>query len=368
MSPRRAMVPLAAYLLALPGCGARAPASAPPPTAAASPASPAATPAPVRAIGAGDPSGSVISREPWPFEDAQGQVIRTRAFSLYTTETHHLIVDRLPGFLEAALNHFTTALGPLPPPAARLDTFVMASRAQWQRLTLRMLGPAGVPVTYIERGGFTHAGRAYLFDIGAADTFSIASHEGWHQFSQSTFRQRLPLCLEEGVAAFMEGHRWLGSDVVFLGWANLERFDRLREAASRPGGLLTLDQLFDSSPGALLSRGQAGPLTYYAQCWAFVHFLREGENGAHSHGFRRLVADAAGGHLMQFVAARLKIAPGARQGVTFGPTPAQVIRAYIDPDLDRLQRAFDEFQRRIIRTGGRDAVIEGRSPLTTAGR
>jgi hypothetical protein len=264
--------------------------------------------------------------------------------------------------MEAALTHYSTGITPLPLPAARMDTFFLATRAQWQRLTLRMLGERGIQVTYIERGGFTHAGRAYLFDIGPADTLSLAGHEGWHQFSQTTFKERLPLTLEEGIAAFMEGHRWIGRDLVFLGWSNLERYDRLREAVARGGkDLIPLDELLAGNPESLLARGPNGPLAYYSQAWALVHFLREGQNGRYAAGFHRMVADAAGGHLSAFVAATLRRPREARLPAA---TARQIFQTYINNDLEALNLQYLDFVRRIVQTGGRDAIVEGRSPLS----
>jgi hypothetical protein len=245
--------------------------------------------------------------------------------------------------------------------------FVMSSRPQWERLTLRMLGSAGVPVTTaIERGGFTTGGRAFLFDIGAADTFSIAAHEGWHQFSQLTLRERLPMWLEEGLATFFEGHRWIGPDVVFLPWCNLERFDRLREAATprRPGGptgLLGLRELMAASPQGLMSGATPGAgLTYYAQVWALVHFLREGQGGRHRRGLEQLLADAARGTLSRALA---QSAPPGRSPMLPDAQTAAIIRAYFGGDVDALERGYTEFVSDLVRPGTRGEIVEGRSPL-----
>jgi len=328
--------------------------------------------APARAVGAGDPSRSVLRVDPWPFEPGvTGRVIRTPNYAIYTTETEPIITDRLPGFMEAALPHYAGAVAPLgrPAPGAALEIFVMASRPQWERLTLRMLGGAGVSVTNaIERGGFTTGGRAFLFDIGAADTFSIAAHEGWHQFSQTTLRERLPLWLEEGLATFCEGHRWIGNDVVFLPWCNLERFDRLRDAAAR-GGLLGLRELLAAGPqtfmnpsGAGASAGGGGPLTYYAQAWALVHFLREGQGGRHRAGLEQLVADAARGTMARAIA-QSAADQRARPLALPDALTAGVVRTYFGGDLDALARGYDEFLREVLRTGARGDIVEGRSPL-----
>lgn len=351
-------------------------ACAPSPIDRDSPSAPSAVRAPAqtptRAVGAGDPSRSVLRVEAWPFEPGTtGRVIRTPNYAIYTTENEPIITDRLPGFMEAALPHYAGAVAPLgrPAPGAALEVFVMASRPQWERLTLRMLGTAGVSVTNaIERGGFTTGGRAFLFDIGAADTFSIAAHEGWHQFSQTTLRERLPLWLEEGLATFFEGHRWIGNDVVFLPWCNLERFDRLRDASAR-GGLLGLRELLAAGPQTFMNPSGTGspavgggPLTYYAQAWALVHFLREGQGGRHRAGLEQLVADAARGTMARAIA-QGAADPRARPLALPDALTAGVVRTYFGGDLDALARGYDEFLREMLRTGARGDIVEGRSPL-----
>lgn len=340
--------------------GACAGKPAPAPEKAATEVSPTA-PGPARIADAGRPEGSVQSVEAWTFENFPGRVLRTANYALYTTDNKPIVTDRLPGYLEAALTQYIAVIAPLPRPSARMDTFVMATRQQWQRLTLRMLGPSGVPVTYIERGGFTSAGRSYLFDIGQADTFAIASHEGWHQFSQSTFKERLPITLEEGLATFFEGHRWIGSDVVFLPWANLERFDRLRDASAVRGadGFIPLEELMEASPQSLMTRGSQAPLTYYAQAWALIHFLREGEGGRFRTPFEMMVADAAAGTLSK----RVQLAAKANRGSGLTPmNPGVVFRTYFGVDPSAMDPAYQAFLRQIVQTGGRSAIVEGRSP------
>ena len=41
----------------------------------------------------------------------------------------------------------------------------------------------------------------------------------------------------------------------------------------------------------------------------------------------------------------------------------QALQAYIHPDLEVLNRQYQAFVRRIVQTGARDAIVEGRSPL-----
>lgn len=303
--------------------------------------------------------------EPWTFGDSAGRVVRTDHFNIHTTAYSAIITGRLPAFLESALDHYTTALVALPSPTARLDTFVMGGRQEWANLTLRDLGERGRPLLQIQRGGFALDGRAYLFDIGAADTMAIAAHEGWHQYTQRTFVERLPLWAEEGLATYMEGHRWRGASVEFAPWANTERFDRLRDAVAR-NELLSLDDLLSGTTAKVLSGGGDSATAYYAQVWAFIHFLNEGSGGAYRASLQRMIADAAAGRLGSTVVLATRQRAGDHQSSalliarSFGP---QVFRAYFGKDPAVVDAEFRAFVKQIVSTGSRQAVNDGRSPI-----
>lgn len=346
--------------------------TAPPASAALAPRPPAGTPTPRAAdtsagIGAwanaqAPGSAVVTDRQPWSFGEAPGQVIRTRHFAIFTTEREPIITERLPGFLEAAIPHYRGIVGPLPPPPYQMEVFIMATRGQWQDLTLSLLGARGVPLTAIERGGFAVGGRALFFDLGPADTFSVTAHEGWHQYTQTTFRTPLPLWAEEGLATLMEGHRWTGNALVFLPWANLERYDKLRDAHARQT-LLSLPELLSVSPEQLMAQGPMGQeraVTYYAQLWALLHFLREGQGGRYREALHRMVADAAAGLLPQAVALSLGAERPRALASVSGPA---VFKAYFGGGPEEFEPAYRAFVAQVIRPGGRDAAVAGRSPV-----
>ena len=237
---------------------------------AAGPSSPAGRPAaddPPRAQrpASAPRSNPVLSAEPWTYENARGQIVRTRHYRLFMTESSALLAGRLPGFLEDALEHYRTAITPLPEPTSRLDAYLMDNRPQWARLAQRLLGEHAAPYLRIQRGGFATRGIGVYYDIGTFDTLAIAAHEGWHQYTQRTFRNRMPAWLEEGMATFMEGHRWAGPTPVFLPWANLERYDHLR-AAHAEGRLLPLSQFLTRTGASGL--GSESGLDFYAQTCA----------------------------------------------------------------------------------------------------
>ncbi|MGE3106920.1 MAG: hypothetical protein AB7G11_17225 [Phycisphaerales bacterium] len=313
----------------------------------------------------------------WTYNNKKGRCIRTANYAIYTTEESPAIVGRLPGFVEAALRNYTTALGDLPPPSGTLETFVMSSRTEWERLTKQIMGADAELYLRIPRGGYAASGRGVYYDIGAADTLSIAGHEGWHQYTQRVFRQPLPTWLEEGVATYMEGHRWEGATPRFLAWSNLERFDQLRSAAAA-GTLMPLEQLISTSPQDLLGASpdqipmkrmstQGGPsasdrlLTYYAQLWALVHFLNEGEHGKYSSSLRRLLADAASGALRDKLAGSFG-EQAAKGSIMMRRGPAAIV-AYFNQDVDQFGGEYRAFIEKVVAVRSRDRIVSGLSPV-----
>lgn len=297
---------------------------------------------------------SATFTEEWEYDGHAGKLIRTPSYRLFTTESDPELVAQTPAFLEAALDRYTSAFGPLPRPSLRLDTFLMADRDQWQRLTRQVMGPEAATYLRIDRGGFSSAGRALLWTIGRRDTLALIAHEGWHQFTQRTFRQELPAWLEEGVAVYMEGILTEGGAPQFLSWANVERFEQLRHAADR-GSLLPLDRLLASTPQDQIAGGLEGTLTYYAQLWALIHFLDEGEGTRHRAGVAQALSDAAAG--------RLDSTAGARLTLKAAPTATDVFKAYFGPDLDAMDSEFRKFTATIVARGTAETIGHGISPL-----
>ncbi len=331
---------------------------------AATSCAPSAATDPRASPGVFTPSPSAIeSTEPWDFEGTPGKVIRTSSYRLFTTETNSELVRTVPEFLEQTLKAYTSALGPLPRPTLKLDTYLMADREQWSVLTSEVMGDSAAPYLKIQRGGFSSGGRAILFTIGARDTLAIAAHEGWHQYTQRTFREELPVWLEEGIAVFMEGSV---PDPVnpgvpaFAPWANAERYEQLVSAA-QGWQLLSLERLLDTHPHTLLTGGTDSALMYYAQAWALVHFLNEGEGGKYRPGLSRVLADAAAGRLHSTIDKQLgQKASSLLAAERRGP---QLFQAYFNADMTAAAREYDAFVTAIVRHGSKDRMMSGQSPV-----
>ncbi|MBS0192360.1 MAG: DUF1570 domain-containing protein [Planctomycetes bacterium] len=308
------------------------------------------------------PAATVLAKDSWTFESAPGTAITTRHYRICLSGSQPGFVTRLPEFLESSLLNNRTALAMLPAPEGRMETFVLANRSEWVRCVQMIWGAKADPYLTIQRGGVTAGGVSVLYDIGARDTLTLAAHEGWHQYMQTAFAQQLPVWIDEGIATYMEGFRTepVTGRIVFLPWANLERFDRLREAASA-GGLLTLRELIESSPARQLSSSGGDALTWYAQAWAMVHWLHESDQGIRAGGLKALLEDAAGGRMLAHVAE--KVGPAAEVRVRRRRPGPDLFHAYFSDNIDAANDSYQAFVKRIVSVGAREKIVAGKSPL-----
>lgn len=292
----------------------------------------------------------VVATRAWTWESTNGIEVDTQHWSIKSSLRSANFLGSLPGFYEAALANYRTGLVPLPEPPQRMDACLFGTRDEWARYTQHRLGDDAATYLKMGRGGFTTAGEAVLYDIGPRDTLAIAAHEGWHQYSQTTFRAALPVWLEEGIACYMEGFRMPPGAVVptFLPWRNAERYSELR-SAFRKGRLPALREFLEGSPQSFLAVSRDAQLAYYAQAWALVHFLREGEGGRWRPRLEAALQQAVRGELPA----------AARTGPGF-------LVVAIEPDLDAFARAYDRFVGALVDANAWDRVIRGESPLEPA--
>lgn len=307
-------------------------------------------------------SNPVRAVEPWTFAGRPGRIIETDRVRIHTTMPDSVLLARFPRFAERALDHYTSALGTLPDPGDRLETYVLASRAQWAALTRTLTGARANVYLRIQNGGYATNGRAVYYDIGPQNTLAIASHEGWHQYTQGVFRQPLPIWLEEGVATYMEGFVWSEPDrnlPEFRPWANAERFEQLRDLVSRDR-VIPLGEFVRTRPQDLMGERGEGALDYYAMAWALTHALEGGHLGGPRDALRQMVSDAAEGRLHarvseRFDRRRAAIEINARIG-------AAVFETYVGRAPEEADAAFRSFLRRMTAPGVRSSITRGVAP------
>lgn len=309
----------------------------------------------------------VVSTREWKWRSVSGLEIATQHWVIKSSLRSANFTGGLPAFYEAALRNYRTGLVPLPAPPRRLEACVFGTREEWARYTEHRLGADAGQYLKMGRGGFTTAGEAVLYDIGPRDTLAIAAHEGWHQYSQTTFRYALPVWLEEGIACFMEGFRQPkgAPEPTFLPWRNAERYAELRSTA-RKGRLVELRALLEGTPQSFLEESRDSQLAYYAQVWAFVHFLRDGEGGRYRAGLERMLADAVSGAIPAAIdgcdaldARGKRLARTSNKGIW-------MVTVYLDRDFDGFARAYDRFVGELIEANAWDRVMRGEPPIEGA--
>lgn len=313
-----------------------------------------------------------VTVDPWTWEASwgpvEGKVLSSQHYRVRTTKGDDTLPRQLVRFYEAALEHYASEVVALPLPTKPLQTFVFATRDHWADFTKTRMGNDASIYLALGRGGYTIDGEAILYDLGRWDTLAIAAHEGWHQYTQSVFRHPLPIWLEEGLATFMEGHRWSRGDErpAFNPWRNYERFGELREAV-RENELIDLDDLMAGIPQGFLKSGRSKLLTYYAQVWALTHYLNEGEGGRYHDALKQVLRDAAEGRLAGKVAASDRL-PQGRGGRTRGLKVGRAVAVvYFDADFDRFKSGYERFVADITRRGAGDLVWKGQSPVSAPG-
>jgi hypothetical protein len=336
------------------------PASAPAAVASVTPTR-TAEPAELRA-----PGEIAVVVSPWTGEEfgggLDGSIIATPNYRLHSTLRDDSLERILPRYMEAAFDHYRTAIVDLPLPPEPLKSYIFGSRSEWNRFTEFKLPPREArSMLQLRRGAYTADAEVVLHDLGRTDTLFLTAHEGWHQYTQSVFRESLPIWLEEGIATYMEGHRFDSEAgvAVFMPWRNLERYGELR-ARARRGGLIPLEELVDRSPQSFLEGGSNRLLTYYAQVWALTQFLVHGENGRYRAGLERLLEDAVDGR----VSSRIASVAGRQGRRAMGPSLGRVvISVYFSPDFELFKEQYEAFLSVLMQRGTGTAIWRGRNPF-----
>lgn len=303
--------------------------------------------------------------EPWTFGKTAGECIDTGTHRIHSTLRDPMIRERMQVFLPAALDHYRSALAPLPEADGPIDVYLFGTRSDWIAYTRERLPEEAAMYEKIGRGGYTIEGDAVLWDIGRWDTFTIAAHEGWHAYSQRILRHALPVWMEEGIACYMEGVRGgvNGGPPVFMPWRNFERYGELRDVVAQ-GRLVPLEEFVQGTPQDYLRDGRRTLLAYYAQAWALVHFLHEGEGGRYRPGLERLLADAVEGRIASTIWESNRAGTRNERRMAIGRQvgPA-VLREYFAEDMTRIAAEYEAFVRELVRRGNGEKIWQGTSPF-----
>jgi hypothetical protein len=311
-----------------------------------------------------DPSEVTFETRTWVWRDTTGLIIASPNYDIHTTIEDPRLLDILPGFFESALRAYRTSLAALPAPSDRFETYIFKDRQQWRHKTWEVLPKQAGAFMNLGRGGFATRGIAVLYFIdyragNPHDTLAIAAHEGWHQYTQKTFRHQLPVWLEEGIATYMEGFQTTPEGITFTPEFNRERRRELSSAV-RHDRLIPLGELMSKTPQEFLTSGKDHLLTYYAQVWALTRFLVEYEDGKYASTLTEVLTDAAEGRLMgRIMSAEARHTTTSAWANFDARTGPWLVQAYFNDDMMTFRQEYEAFILELVRP---------RSELRTPGR
>jgi hypothetical protein len=226
--------------------------------------------------------------------DATAKVIRTEHYIIYSTiQDRPDLLNRLGQLMEGAYGMYRTFAPSVTPTDHPLKCYMFDTRLQWMDFTRKYTRDPSVYLQ-ITRGGYTVFDWYVAYYIGDIGTYSVAAHEGWHQFVARHFKGRLPPFLEEGIACMFENVDWKNDLPRFNLSLNPARELSLRKVEDQ-GELFPLSELITLHAGQVVGRSGVRIEAFYSQDWAFARYLWEGDNGKYRPAFQRLLADTAAG-------------------------------------------------------------------------
>lgn len=266
-----------------------------------------------------------FAEEPGPASTLR--TLRSDHFELNTSLNDASRRRELITALEESYDAYCAFLEYVPPASApRMQAYVFATAQEWARFTVQQTGEMSGVYLQTRRGGYT-VGKLFVSrDAGANDTLTVAAHEGLHLFIATHFAARPPPFVEEGLACCFESVHRRDNGISIAVGENGARQRRLALAVDEKK-LRPLKKLLSMHAGQVVHLTILDVETFYAQAWAFVRFLREGEGGKYRPAFMRLIADAQAGRL---------------SSDDLADNPAMLER-YLGEKLDTIQPAYDRF-------------------------
>jgi hypothetical protein len=270
------------------------------------------------------------------------KLITTQHYKIYTTiQNRPDLLDRMAQLMEGAFAAYQTLAPQAVLTAYPMQCYLFADRYQWSEFTRQHTGQDAPVYLQITRGGYTIHDWYVAYFIGDIGTYSVAAHEGWHQFVARHFRGRLPPFLEEGLACMFENVEWSGDLPRWNLSRNPSRALSLRKALDA-GALFPLNKLVTLHAGQIVGLAEIRVEAFYSQDWAFARYLWEGENGKYRPALQRMLADTAAGTLYD--------PTGSHRYPYLGWNPAGVrpmLEHYLGADLSVIETGYRRFIQKI---------------------
>ena len=291
-----------------------------------------------------------VTRSPWNSSYSTGEVLTSRHYRIYTTTTNQVLLGHLPGFIEAAYQNYLslTGLGDRASDGP-MSVYMMATRQEWLALSENVLHAHRGIYQSVEAGGYCYNGVCAYWDLSGPSTFTVAAHEGFHQFLYHRLKDKLPTWLEEGLAVAAEGHDIQADCVTFDPNRNPFRINNLRSVIIEDRWI-PIAQLLPLEAADVFGRVPNRAVNYYAQLWALSTFLHS--DPTYSVGLRRMLADAEAGNFGRALNLPPESLGRLRLGRDYNQTVClPLFNHYISRDLQAFDRQYLAFARQLAGLG-----------------
>jgi hypothetical protein len=276
--------------------------------------------------------------------DESVKVVRSEHYEIYSTiQDRPEMLSKLAQLMEGAFVEYRTLAPMVTPTDHRMRCYMFGTRNQWMDFTRQHTGLDSNIYLQISRGGYTIHDWYVAYFIGDVATYSVAAHEGWHQFVARHFKARLPPFLEEGLACMFEGVEWSedGSLPRFNLSLNPDRALSLRRVVDA-GELFPLSKLITLHAGNIVGLPGIRIEAFYSQNWAFARYLWDGDNGKNRPALEQLLADTAAGTIYD--------PTGSLRLPYLGWNPTGVrplIEHYLNADLPTIEADYLQFVHKV---------------------
>lgn len=297
----------------------------------------------------GPPGPAPLRIDNWNVNGVAGSRVVSPHYVIYSTVPDRQLLLRVGELMEGALSAYRSVAPDVPQSDRAMECYLFASRPQWAAFTKDHTGEDAAIYLRVNRGGYTVGDWFVAYWIGPMGTYSVAAHEGWHQYVARHLNGRLPPFLEEGLACMFEQVQWENDLPRWDLSRNNARLSSLRAAVNQ-SHTFPLSQLVRMHAGQVVGKPSFQIEAFYAQSWAFARFLYDAQGARYRPALRRMLADAARGSLFRDSSRQFP------RGPLWDPATARpMLEHYLGADLMQIEREYDRFIRDLAAESGQGA-------------
>lgn len=293
------------------------------------------------------------SFDPWDNEYGPGLRLTTAHYEIFTTLLKPMMLRVIPGFMESVYGAYNSQLPQVREAPDNHKVYLFANRRQWEKFTRDFAGEQAETFCRIKEGAYYHRQVCVAYDIGRVRTLSVLGHEGWHQFSDTHFKFRLPSWLDEGVATLFETCDAESGTFQLEPAGNAYRLNALARTLAE-GRMIQLRELITSNPGDAFATDRTETvMAFYSQSYALVRFLRESDSGRHLGDYRRLLADGLRGDWpLDNVSRRIAADRSVPRNILWNHVVGLVLfEDYVGNDYEKIESEYLAFCGQIVECG-----------------